>query len=155
MSTSTHYGNQLNITKTCLYSYKILDTGVQHYSFLINCLPISIIGHKSPYEIVFGSPPTYDSLSVLKCLCYPLLTPFGRSKLEYKSIRYVFLRYLVNHKGYWCFEPQTGGHIYISRHVKFNELQFPCRCDEPLVHPIFISSKSLHFLGYSIPSLCF
>jgi len=89
--------------------------------FLINRLPTSVLGYKSPHEVVFGSAPTYDSLRVFGCSCYPLLAPFGRSKLDFRSTRCVFLGYSTNHKGYLCLEPQTY-HFYISRHVKFNEL---------------------------------
>ena len=81
--------------------------------------------------MVFGSAPTYDSFRVFGCSCYPLLAPFGRSKLDFKSTRCVFLGYSTNHKGYICFEPQTH-RFYISRHVKFNELQFPYKCMQPL-----------------------
>jgi len=95
--------------------------------FLINRLPTSVLGYKSPHEVVFGSALTYDSLRVFGCSCYPLLAPFGRSKLDFKSTRCVFLGYSTNHKGYLCLEPQTH-HFYISRHVKFNELQFPYKC---------------------------
>jgi histone deacetylase 1/2 len=66
--------------------------------FLINRLPTSVLGYKSPHEVVFGSAPTYDSLRVFGCSCYPLLAPFGRSKLNFKSTRCVFLGYSTNHK---------------------------------------------------------
>jgi len=98
--------------------------------FLINRLPTSVLGYKSPHEVVFGSAPTYDSFREFGCSCYPLLAPFGRSKLDFKSIRCVFLGYSTNHKGYICFEPRTH-RFYISRYVKFNELQFPCKCMQP------------------------
>ena len=92
--------------------------------FLINHLPTSVLGYKSPYEVIFGYAPAYDSLRVFGCACYPLLAPFGISKLDFKSTRCVFLGYSTNHKGYLCLEPQTHHHD-ISRHVKFNESQFP------------------------------
>jgi histone deacetylase 1/2 len=92
--------------------------------FLINHLPTSVLGYKSPHEVVFGFAPTYDSLRVFGCFCYPLLAPFGRSKLDFKSTRCVFLGYSTNHKGYLYLEPQAH-HFYISHHVKFNEFQFP------------------------------
>jgi len=53
--------------------------------FLINRLPTLVLGYKSPHEVVFGSAPTCDSLRVFGCSYYPLLAPFGRSKLDFKS----------------------------------------------------------------------
>ena len=94
--------------------------------FLINRLPTSILGNKSPYKIVFGSPSSYTLLRVFGCACYPLLTRFERSKLDYKSVHCVFLGYSTHHKGYQCLNMQTS-RIYISRHVKFDELIFPFR----------------------------
>jgi len=92
--------------------------------FLINRLPSSVLDHMSPHELAFGSSPNYDFLRVFGCSCYPLLSPFGRTKLEYKSIYCVFLGFSANHKGYCCLEPHSG-RLYISRHVKFNEQHFP------------------------------
>jgi histone deacetylase 1/2 len=80
--------------------------------FLINRLPTSTLGNKSPYELVLGSPPSYTFLRVFGCAYYPLLTPFRRSKLDYKSARCVFLDYSTHHKGYQCLNMQTG-RIYI------------------------------------------
>ena len=92
--------------------------------FLINRLPSSTIKHKSPHGLVFGSSPNLDLLRVFGCSCYPLLSLFGRSKLDYKSVCCVFIGYLANHKGYYYLEPHSSC-LYISRHVKFNELHFP------------------------------
>ena len=101
-------------------------TTFRNIVFLINRLPTSVFGYKSPHEVIFGSTAAYDFLRVFGCSCYPLFTPFGRSKLGFKSTWYVFLGYSNNHKGYLYLEPQTN-RLYISRHVKFNESQFPYR----------------------------
>ena len=77
--------------------------------------------------MILGSAPAYESLKVFGCACYPLLAPFGRSKLDFKSTRCVFMGYSTNHKGYLCLEPHTN-RFYISRHVKFNESHFPFKC---------------------------
>jgi len=92
--------------------------------FLINHLPSSAVKHKSPHKLVFGSSPNLDFLRVFGCSCYPLLSPFGRSKLDYKSVCCVFIGYSANHKGYCCFEPHSS-RLLISKHVKFNKLHFP------------------------------
>jgi histone deacetylase 1/2 len=108
---------------------KYYTTAFRTVVFLINRLPSSAIKHKSPHELVFGSSPSLDFLRVFGCSCYPLLSPFGRSKLDYKSVRCVFIGYSANHKGYCCLEPHSG-RLFISRHVKFNELHFPFKTAE-------------------------
>lgn len=105
---------------------KYQTTAFKTNVFLINYLPSSAVKHKPPRELVFGSSPSLDFLRVFGCSCYPLLSPFGRSKLEYKSVYCVFLGYLAKHKGYCCLEPYFG-HLFISRHVNFNELHFPLK----------------------------
>jgi len=95
--------------------------------FLINRLPTSILGNKSPYELVFGSPPSYTLLRVFGCTCYPLLTPFGRSGLDYKSVCCVFLGYCTHHKRVSMFKHANRSHIYIYIYIKFDELTFPFR----------------------------
>lgn len=98
--------------------------------FLINRLPTSTLGLKSSYELVFGSPPSYDLLRIFGCACYPWLTPFGWSKLDYKSTRCVFLGYSIHHRGYQCLDIKSGRILYLSRHVIFDELTFPFMCQQ-------------------------
>lgn len=57
-------------------------TTFQIIVFLINHLPSWAIKHKSPHEIVFGSSPSLEFLRVFGCSCYPLVSLFGRSKLD-------------------------------------------------------------------------
>jgi histone deacetylase 1/2 len=37
--------------------------------YIINCLPISILQHKSPYEMVNNSKPDFNFLRVFGCAC--------------------------------------------------------------------------------------
>jgi hypothetical protein len=37
--------------------------------------------NKSPYELLFGSPPDYQSLCVFGCVCFVLLQPHEHTKL--------------------------------------------------------------------------
>lgn len=99
---------------------------------LINRLPTPILHVKSPYEIVFHSPPSYTTLRVFRCACYPYLTPFGCSKLNFKSTHCIFLGYSPHHKGY-CYMNINSGRIYVSRHVLFDEINFPY--STPKVNP--------------------
>ena len=91
--------------------------------YLINRLPISGL-HKSPWELLFHKTPDYSTLKVFGCSCYPWLKPYSTSKFDGKSIHCVFLGYSLQHKGYCCLDPLTS-RLYISRHVLFNESNFP------------------------------
>lgn len=92
--------------------------------FLINRLPLKLLSNISPWENLFHKPPIYTYLCTFGCACYPRLRLYTHNKLEFRSIKYVFLDYSVNHKGYRCLDPNTGC-VYISRHVVFDEHIFP------------------------------
>lgn len=91
--------------------------------FLINRLPTSVLKGTTPYQLVFKFPLSYESLRVFGCMCYPLLTPFGRTKLQHKPTPFVFLRYMSQYKGYKCMN-LVMGRICVSRHVIFNKEKF-------------------------------
>ena len=65
--------------------------------------------------------PTSASLGVL---LYPWLRPHITHKLQPRSRPCIFLGYHPTSKGYRCLDPQTHK-VYISRHVKFVENEFP------------------------------
>jgi hypothetical protein len=81
-----------------------------------------------------GHKPNYDMLHILECACYPLLRPYTRHKLEARSEKCVFLGYSTTHKGYCCLHQQSN-QIYFSRHVTFDEKDFPFKTQQ-LVHSI-------------------
>jgi len=92
--------------------------------YLINWLPTTTVKGRSPFEVLFGNRPSYDHLRIFGCACFPALAPFGRGKLDFKSIECVFLGYSQHYKGYQCLDPLSGK-IYLSRHVLFDETHYP------------------------------
>lgn len=90
---------------------------------LMNCLPTKVLEGHSPGMRLFGKQLDIQFLKVFGCMCYPLLRPYNRYKLQYRSTPCVLLGYFENHMGYKCMD--THGHVYISRHVKFAEDVFP------------------------------
>jgi hypothetical protein len=96
----------------------------QTASFLINCMPMSLLHHRSPFEILFKKVPTYKLLKVFGCLCWPCIRPYNKHKLNFRSVPCIFLGYSPSHKGYIC-QPLDSSHTYISCDVIFDEVTFP------------------------------
>lgn len=68
----------------------------------------------------------YAFLRVFGCACCPLLRPYNKNKLQFRSQECIFLGYSPMHKGYKCLS--SDDRIYISKYVVFNEAKFPY-CD--------------------------
>ena len=92
--------------------------------WLINRLPSWILDTQSPYEKLFGKTPTYDSLHIFGCRCFPYLREYAQNKFDPRSLPCVFWRYSHQFKGYRCLHPPTGK-VYLSRHVVFDENMLP------------------------------
>ena len=88
--------------------------------YTINRLPFSVLHNVSPFEHLYGTPPSYSSLRVFGCACFVLLQPHKHSKLEPRSRLCCFLGYGIEHKGYRCWDPISQC-LHISRHVVFWE----------------------------------
>ena len=59
----------------------------------------------SPFEHLYGTPPSYSSLRVFGYACFVLLQPHEHSKLEPQSRLCCFLGYGIEHKSYRCWDP--------------------------------------------------
>ena len=49
--------------------------------YTISRFPSSILHNQSPFECLYGTPPSYSSLGVFGCVCFVLLQPHKHSKL--------------------------------------------------------------------------
>ncbi|WVZ98359.1 LOW QUALITY PROTEIN: hypothetical protein U9M48_043815 [Paspalum notatum var. saurae] len=93
-------------------------------TYLLNRLPSTATLAPTPHHALFGTPPRYDHLRVFGCACYPNTSATAPHKLAPRSTRCVFLGYSPDHKGYHCLD-LTSRRILISRHVVFDESDFP------------------------------
>lgn len=114
-------------------------------TYLINRMPTSILGMKSPFEVLYHSPPRLDHLKVFGYLCYPFVKPYRSDKLEQKTMDCIFLGYATNYKGYICYSMHNKKFI-VSRHVLFDETQFAAKSHTS--SPVSKSS-SFQFSGLS------
>jgi hypothetical protein len=93
-------------------------------TYLQNCLPTKLISTTSPYFALHGVTPSYEHLRAFCCACYPNLSAKAAHKMAPRSTRCIFLIYSIDHKGYQCLDLTTNN-IIISRHVVFDEADFP------------------------------
>lgn len=57
-------------------------------------MPMSQLGWKSPFEVLFGVKPDYNTLKVMGCLCYTLNHSPLHDKFDPKGIKCIYLSYL-------------------------------------------------------------
>ena len=92
--------------------------------FTINRLPSPILDNLSPYEILFGKPHVYAEFHPFGCRVFPYLRDYAPHKFAPRSTACIFLGYSMSHRGFRCLDPSTQ-RIYITRHARFDELNFP------------------------------
>ena len=73
--------------------------------YTINRCPFPIVQNQTPYDLLFGSYPSYDLLRVFGCVCFVLLQDHERNKLQSRSRLCCFLGYEISQKGYRCYDP--------------------------------------------------
>jgi transposase InsO family protein len=88
--------------------------------YTINRCPSPVVQNTTPYERLFGTAPNYSLLKVFGCVCFVLLQPHERTKLQPCSKLCCFLGYGLEEKGYRCYDP-VAKRLRVSRHVVFWE----------------------------------
>jgi hypothetical protein len=114
----------LALLATASMPLKYWDQAFLTAVYLINRTPTKLLNFDTPLHKLLGSTPDYSALRIFGCACWPNLRPYNSHKLQFRSVRCVFLGYSVMHKGYKCLDISTG-RIYTSRDVIFDENIFP------------------------------
>jgi len=88
--------------------------------YLINRLPSIVINYKTPYELIYKSPPTYLNLKTFGSLCFASTLDGNRTKLELKVRKCVFLGFKTGIKGYVVLDTNNRD-IFINKRIIFYE----------------------------------
>ena len=72
-------------------------------TYVINRLPLAVLGGKSPYELFFEMKPILSHLKTFECLCYGSAFP-RVDKFASRALPSVFMGYSTTTKGYILFD---------------------------------------------------
>ncbi|KAL2242369.1 UNVERIFIED_CONTAM: Retrovirus-related Pol polyprotein from transposon RE1 [Sesamum indicum] len=93
-------------------------------TYIMNRTPTHILHWRTPFELLFGTVPTYGHLKVFGCLCFATNTNPHKSKFQKRAHRCTFLGYSPTQKGYKVYDLEDHT-FFVSRDVVFHELVFP------------------------------
>lgn len=77
-------------------------------AFVINQLPQQRLCFLSPFQKLWNMKPTVGYLKVFGFVCYVFIPDQLRSKMDKKAIRFIFVGYDSQRKGWRCCDPTTG-----------------------------------------------
>lgn len=92
---------------------------------IINHLSTPLLDGHSPFEVLFGKPPSYSTYHLFGCLVFSCLHDYAPHKLAPRSRFCVFIGYSISHHSFRCLDCLTH-QVFISRHAIFYDLSFTC-----------------------------
>lgn len=117
----------LNVARILLFQAKLpvkfRGESVLTATYLINRTPSSVLQNKTPYELIYGSAPSYDNLCTFGALCYARRIARNKDKFWDRIIKCIFIGYPVGQKGWLVYDLETE-RSFVSLDVIFYESQF-------------------------------
>ena len=89
-------------------------------SLFVYSPPIKNVKSQTPQEAWIGVKPRVNHLKDFGSIAYAHVPDQGRSKLDYKSVKQVFIGYDASSKGYKLYNP-CNEKIIVNKDVKFDE----------------------------------
>jgi len=118
----------LNIARSLLFQaalpIKFWGESVLTAAYLINRTPTPILDGKTPYEILYSQPPTYDHLRVFGSLCFAKKHAARSDKFQERGRQGIFVGYPHGQKGWRVYDIESH-EFFVSRDVIFQENNFP------------------------------
>ncbi|WVZ20696.1 hypothetical protein V8G54_008018 [Vigna mungo] len=118
----------LNVARALLFQSHLPSVfwsyAIKHAVHLINRLLTPFLKHQSPYQYVFGSLPDFRKLRVFGCLAFSNTIMAGRTKLDKRASKCIFLGFKPGVKGYLLYNLHNKNFL-VSRNVIFYEFHFP------------------------------
>ncbi|KAI9176474.1 hypothetical protein LWI28_003287 [Acer negundo] len=113
---------------------------------IINRLPSPVLSFKTPFKLLYSTPPSFSHLRVFSCLAYA--TNVRPSyKFDHRSIPSIFIGYPAGQKAYKLFDLSTKKN-FTSRDVKFHETVFPYGYIQPRSISSPLTSGPIPFVAH-------
>lgn len=103
---------------------RFLEDAVLTAIHIINRVPTKILQNKSPYEILFKRPHSFDHFKVFRCLCFVSTQTQHRKKFDSRANKCIFIGYPNHVKGYKVYDLRAQK-VLVSKDVIFHEDTFP------------------------------
>lgn len=112
----------LNVSRSSLFHgnlpIKFWGEAIITAAYLINRTPSAVLHHRSPYEVLYNTKPSYFQLRVLGSLCFVHHRARDKNKFGKRSRRCLFVGYPYAQKG-WRVYDLDRHEFFISRDVVF------------------------------------
>lgn len=74
--------------------------------YLMNWMPSRVLSYKAPLEVLSSDSPLFPSpTKIFGYICYVHIPKLERFKLDPNALKYIFLDYGIDKKGYKCYHP--------------------------------------------------